>query len=165
MMQVIEKPLDLPGTRTVVLDRWHRCPVTVQVADTDYGGGVYHGTYFALYNQARDVFMEDLGVSYFSLMNQGMNLSVAELHTRYLKPVRYGENIQVLTRISWLRSRSMGVVQKMVSVLPDTEEEILKNQVEMNLVCTDTKIGAVPLPEKLVKAIQTYYGSDGIKTV
>lgn len=165
MMKVIEKPLDLPGTRTIVSDLWHRSPVAIQVADTDYGGGVYHGKYFALYNQARDVFMEDLGVSYFSLMNKGMNLSVAELHTRYLKPVSYGELIEVLTRISWLRSRSMGVVQQMVSVDPDTGEEILKNQVEMNLVCTGTKIGAVPLPDELLHAFEQYYGKDGIKVV
>lgn len=163
MKQVIDEPLDRPGTRAVTANRWHRCRIVVQVSDTDYGGGVYHGQYFALYNQARDRFMEDLGVPYLSLMKQGLNLSVAELHTRFLTSVRYGEDIRVLTRISWLRFRSLGMTQKMVSLDPDTREETLSNQVEMNLVCTSAATGTAPLPGRLTHAVQRYYGKGGIQ--
>ena len=165
MKQVIQNPLDRPGTRVVVSERWHRTSLAVQVADTDYGGCVYHGRYFALYNQARDVFLDTLGVSYFSLMKRGMNLSVAETHARYLKPVSYGEDAWVLTKISWLRSRSLGVIQKMVTMAPDKKSDILKNQVEMNLVCINTDSGAVPLPDDFINAVRLYYGANGLKTV
>lgn len=173
MKQVITDPPDLPtgsaagsssgvqagmpGTQTMNTEKWHRTEVVPQVSDTDYGGGIYHGKYFALYNQARDRFLADLGVSYLSLMNQGLNLSVAELHTRFFKPVFYGEEIHVLTRVSWLRTRSLGVIQKMIATDHETGETALKNQVELNLVCTNDKAEAVPFPKRLAEAIRGHY--------
>ncbi len=162
MKQVIPDPLYLPGTQAIETEKWHQTQVVPQVADTDYGGGVYHGKYFALYNQARDTFMADLGVSYRSLMNLGMNLSVAELHTRFFKPVFYGEDIRVHTRISWMRTRSLGVIQKMMAIdpaagNPEAGEPILKNEVDLNLVCTNDKAAAVPLPDQLTRAILDFY--------
>ena len=48
MKQVIPDPLDLPGTQAIETEKWHHAQVVPQVADTDYGGGIYHGKYFAL---------------------------------------------------------------------------------------------------------------------
>ncbi len=159
MKQVIPDPLDLPGTQAIETEKWHRTQVVPQVADTDYGGGVYHGKYFALYNQARDTFLTDLGIPYFSLMNLGLNLSVAELHTRFFKPVFYGEDIRVHTQVLWMRTRSMGIAQKMLAIDPEARESILKNEVELNLVCTNSKAEAVSLPQNLTGAIRTYYAT------
>lgn len=130
-----------------------------QVADTDYGGGIYHGKYFALYNQARDTFLEDLGVSYLSLMQQEMNLSVAELRCIYKKPVFYGDRIEVRTRVSWIGRKSLGVIQEMMGTPPGKDDIRLRNRAELNLVCTSNG-RAVPLPRELVEAIYGYYGMD-----
>lgn len=148
MKQVIDAP---------AIKKWHKTRILPQISDTDYGGGIYHGKYFALYNQARDLFLEDLGIPYLSLMNQGLNLSVAELHTRFHKPVFYGDMIMVHTRISWVRNQSFGVIQKMICIYPDDKSHILKNQVELNLVCTHGETGAVPLPKRFKDAVQAYY--------
>ena len=138
--------------------KWHRSRITVQVSDTDHGGGVYHGRYFALYNTARDAFFADMGIPYLSLINAGLNLSIAELHTRYIKPVYYGDAIMVWTRISWMRDRSLGIIQKMMCDPPASRETRLKNRVEINLVCTDSDGQAVCLPAQFVRAVETYYG-------
>ncbi len=138
--------------------KWHRVRVVPQVADTDYGGGIYHGKYFALYNQARDIFLDDIGVSYFSLMKQGINLSIAELHSTYLKPVFYGDTIMVDTRVAWMRNKSFGVIQKMIHIDPTDQIELLKNEVELNLVCTNNKGESVRIPQKLKAAIEKYCG-------
>ena len=158
MKQVIPGQGDASQTQVIKNHHWHQTPIVPQVADTDYGGGIYHGKYFALYNQARDLFLTNIGFSYLSLMDQGLNLSVAELHTRFLKPIRYGEIIQVDTRIAWYRTRSMGVIQKMISPSPDSEIDSPRNVVELNLVCTNNNGEAQPLPHNLVKAIRSYYG-------
>ncbi|WDP88342.1 MAG: acyl-CoA thioesterase [Desulfobacter sp.] len=157
MKQAIDAPTQLKDTHILSPEKWHLARVVPQVSDTDYGGGIYHGKYFALYNQARDIFMADLGVPYLSLMDRGVNLSVAELHTRFFKPVFYGDLVVVHTRISWLRSRSFGVEQKMVCTDERTKTDILANQVEMNLVCTGKGAGAQPLPADLRRGILDYY--------
>jgi len=157
MKQVIDAPPELPGTQIINTKKMHKTRIIPQVSDTDYGGGIYHGKYFALYNQARDLFLETLGVPYITLMNHGLNLSVAELHTRFAKPVFYGDFIMVHTRISWIRTRSFGVVQKMICIDRENRKEILKNQVEMNLVCTNDASEAVCLPKGLTDAVHAYY--------
>ena len=158
MKQVIPGQGDTPETQVIKNHRWHQTPIIPQVADTDYGGGIYHGKYFALYNQARDLFLTEIGVSYLSLMDQGLNLSVAELHTRFLKPIRYGEIIQVDTRIAWYRTRSMGIIQRMISTASENQIDSPRNETELSLVCTNKHGKAHPLPHNLVKAIRSYYG-------
>ncbi|MDD9305019.1 MAG: acyl-CoA thioesterase [Desulfobacter sp.] len=156
MKQRIQAFGDRSGTLTIDRIKWHKTRVIVQVSDTDYGGGVYHGKYFALYNQARDQFMADLGFPYLSLMTQDMNLSVAELHTRFLKPLMYGETPVIHTRVSWLRTKSLGIVQQMFTM--ESCAPLLKNQVEMNLVCTNARSEPVALPNKLKSIFMNYYG-------
>lgn len=138
---------------------FHRAFVVPQVSDTDYGSGVYHGRYFALYNQARDQFLADLGVSYPALMKQDMHLTVAELNCKYMKPVFYSERILVLSRVTWLRSRSLGVFQQMV-LEDDTEDApVIKNEVAFSLVCVNSKGKAVSLPRDLTRAIETFHSA------
>lgn len=135
--------------------RFHQCPVVPQVADTDYGGGVYHGKYFALYNQARDVFLADLGVSYKWLMDRGGILTVAEVNCRYRRPVTYGDPLFVNSHVSWYRNKSFGIYQQMI--VKADPDDIVKNEMDINLVCTRKGKGAVALPEVLTRAIDAYY--------
>lgn len=144
------------GQATIPL-HWHTTSVGVQVADTDYGGGVYHGRYFNLFHQARDRFWEDLGVSTLDLMHQGLDLTVAELHTVFLESVFYGDCLEVKTRVLWFRDKSLGVAQQIMGADPLSGHASLRTQAEMNLVCT-TRGKAVPLPGELKQAVKTFYG-------
>lgn len=137
----------------------HRVRVTPQVADTDYGGGVYHGRYLALYNQARDDFMQDLGTSYAWFMEKGLGLTVAEIHCRYLLPVRYGQEVWVSSRVDWYRVKSLGFVQEMEIVRRGKTH--LANRLEISLVCVRSEGKAVPLPEEMIQAIARYHGIPG----
>jgi acyl-CoA thioester hydrolase len=136
--------------------RWHTARVGVQVADTDYGGGVYHGRYFNLYDQARDQFWETIGVSTLSLIRRGIDLTVAEVHTSFVQSVIYGDRLDIRTRMLWYREKSMGMAQEIMGVSPDSRQATLRGKAEINLVCT-TKGKAVPLPRDLVRAIKAYY--------
>lgn len=142
--------------QNITAKNWHKTRVVPQVADTDYGGGIYHGRYFNLYNIARDIFLEDIGVPYRSLMDQEINLSVAQVHTRYYKSVFYGDRLIVHTRVVWIRTRSFAVEQKMVCTDPDSGQDVLKNEMTMNLVCTG-RSGAVTIPERLKRAMLEFH--------
>lgn len=139
--------------------RIHRVRITPQVADTDYGGGVYHGRYLALYNQARDDFMYELGTPYSWFMEQGLGLTVAEANCRYLLPVHYRDEVWVTTRVAWYRVKSIGFVQEM-EIKKETET-LLANGLEINLVCVKFGRESVPLPEEMIQAIDLYYGGSG----
>ena len=146
-----------PGGKQIIDPvKWHRTSVTVQVSDTDYGGGVYHGRYFSLYHQARDQFMADLGVTALSLMRQDLVLSVVELHTFFVKPVFYGDLLEIRTRFLWLGNRSMGMAQEMFGTDSETGDTTLRNRVEINIVCSRNG-KAMTLPENLITAIKTFY--------
>lgn len=137
---------------------WHTARVGVHISDTDYGGGVYHGRYFNLYDQARDQFWEAIGVSTLSLMRQGLNLTVAELHTAFLRSVFYGDGLDIKTRVLWYREKSMGLAQEIMGLSPGSRQATLRGKTEINLVCT-TEGKAVPLPRELIRAIRAYYDS------
>ena len=136
--------------------RWHTAKVTVQVSDTDYGGGVYHGRYFSIYHQARDKFWQDVGVSTLSLIQQGLDLTVAELHTVFLESVFYGDRLEIKTRVLWYREKSMGLAQEIIGCSPNASQATPRAKTEINLVCT-AKGEAVPLPGQLIRAIRAYY--------
>ncbi len=132
----------------------HTTWLSPQVSDTDYGGGVYHGRYFAIYNQARDQFISDMGFPYQDLMAQGLHLAVAQINCQYLLPIRYAEKIKISSRVSWYRSKSLGMVQKMES----HDGQTIRNRMEINLVCVDSSGASVVLPQKLTRAIDQYHG-------
>ncbi|THB78718.1 MAG: acyl-CoA thioesterase [Desulfobacteraceae bacterium] len=142
---------------TVENPRFHICPIQIQVADTDYGGGVYHGRYLALYNQARDRFMDDMGVSYHSLMKRDIHLTIAETRCKFLRRVSYGETIHVHSTIQWYRNKSLGFYQKMVA-MPHGADPLDKNEVWINAVCVSSGC-AVEIPSDLIDAIVKWNGS------
>ncbi|MCP3943184.1 MAG: acyl-CoA thioesterase [Desulfobacteraceae bacterium] len=144
-------------TQIIENHKFHESIIIPQVSDTDYAGGVYHGKYFALYNQARDQFLSEIRVSYLWLMKQGFNLSVVQLQSVYLKPISYGEKVIVNTRVSWYRTKSLGFIQQMMAKDENSDAMIIKNKVELNLVCTNSGGQAVLLPNRLIEAITTYY--------
>jgi len=143
------------GTR-IKQCRWHTAQVAVQVSDTDYGGGVYHGRYFNLYDQARDQFWEAIGIPTLSLMQKGIDLTVAELHTTFIESVFYGDRLDIRTRVLWYRQKSLGIAQEIIGLSPDAGQATLRAKTEMNLVCT-TKGKAVALPGELLRALHAYY--------
>lgn len=137
---------------------FHYSPVVPQVADTDYGGGVYHGKYIALYNQARDMFLEELGMPYRHLMDRGMNLTVAQLTCRYLKPVSYGRTLMVGTKVVWYGTKSICMLHEIRLEQADGEPDpAVRNEMEIVLVATSKNRKSIPLPSGLIDAVERYY--------
>ncbi len=134
--------------------KYHIAQVIPTVSDTDFGHGVYHGRYFALYDQARDNFFYDLGVPYRSLMKRNIYLVVAQLECKYCRPIFYDQRISVFTKLTWIKSKSFGIYQKMIEETPD--ELQLKNEANFVFVCTNTQKETIKIPNDLITAFDQW---------
>ena len=87
--------------------RVHRTSVQVRYAETDQQGVAYHAHYLVWMEVGRTAFLEALGFPYRRLEEEGVLFSVVEVRCRYLDPARYADRVEITTRVSELRSRTV----------------------------------------------------------
>lgn len=87
--------------------RVHRQRVRVRYAETDQQGIAYHAHYLVWMEVGRTAFLEALGFPYRRMEEDGMVFSVVEVRCRYIEPARYDDEVEIATRVSQLRSRSV----------------------------------------------------------
>ena len=92
-----------PATGTV-----HRTSVQVRYAETDQQGIAYHAHYLVWMEVGRTAFLEALGFPYRRLEEEGVVFSVVDARCRYLGAARYADRVDIATRVSGLRSRTVG---------------------------------------------------------
>lgn len=85
----------------------HRTSVQVRYAETDQQGVAYHAHYLVWMEVGRTAFLEALGFPYRRLEEEGVLFSVVEVRCRYLDPARYADRVEIATRVSELRSRTV----------------------------------------------------------
>ncbi|GBF81256.1 acyl-CoA thioesterase [Aphanothece sacrum] len=86
-------------TLKATTEKWFEYSVRVQPHHTDYGGGVWHGTYLSWLETARVECLRSMGVDYAELVRLGCDMPVVELSLRYHRSVRLGEVAMVKTRM------------------------------------------------------------------
>lgn len=133
--------------------RFHTTRLRVPLFEIDLGQAVYHGNYFHFYNQARDAFLRETGFSYKRLMAEEMHLTIVELNTRFRSPLTYDETIEIQTGVSWWRSRSIGMKQRIFRQ-KDADERILCNEATFSMVCVGFSGRPVTLPPSLLAALE-----------
>lgn len=79
----------------------------VRYAETDQQGVAYHANYFVWMEIGRTRYLEALGFPYHRMEAEGALFSVMEARCRYAGAVRYGERVEIATRVTALRSRSV----------------------------------------------------------
>lgn len=85
----------------------HRTSIQVRYAETDQQGVAYHAHYLVWMEVGRTAFLEALGFPYRRLEEGGVLFSVVEASCRYLDPVRYADRVEIATRVTELRSRTV----------------------------------------------------------
>jgi acyl-CoA thioester hydrolase len=85
----------------------HRTAVQVRYAETDQQGVAYHAHYLVWMEVGRTAFLEALGFPYRRLEEEGVLFSVVEASCRYLDPARYADRVEITTRVTELRSRTV----------------------------------------------------------
>jgi acyl-CoA thioester hydrolase len=72
--------------------------VTVFPHHTDYAGVVWHGAYINWLEEARVVWLAEVGVSYADLVAEGIELPVVEMAVRYHRSARMGDRLQITAK-------------------------------------------------------------------
>ena len=85
----------------------HRTTIQVRYAETDQQAVAYHAHYLVWMEVGRTAFLEALGFPYRRLEDEGVLFSVVEASCRYLDPARYADRVEVATRVTELRSRTV----------------------------------------------------------
>lgn len=81
--------------------------IEVRYAETDQQGVAYHANYFVWMEIGRTRYLEALGFPYHRMEAGGALFSVMEARCRYAGAARYGERVEIVTRVTALRSRSV----------------------------------------------------------
>ena len=125
---------------------YHITRVRVPLFEVDLGQAVYHGNYFHLFELGREDFLRKIGFPYREFMNREMHLAVVESSCNYRRPLRYDDEIDIHTAFTWIKTRSLGMVQKIYREKERGEKELCTS-VDFNMVCVRFSGPPAVLPE------------------
>ncbi len=128
---------------------WHH---RVYYAETDAMGVVYYGNYFEWFEQARDHFLREKGMSYAEVESRGIFLPVTETSCNYLYPARYGEEIKIKTSIKKIARASIVFYYEVYNI---TQNEILMNKAHTTHACLNSEGKVVRIPKWLLEVISS----------
>lgn len=81
--------------------------VEVRYAETDQQGVAYHANFLVWMEIGRTRYLRALGFPYADLEALGLLFSVLDAHCRYSGAARYADTVEIATRVSELRSRTV----------------------------------------------------------
>lgn len=76
----------------------HTTEVVVRFNEADPLGVVWHGHYLRYFEDGREAFGKEYGISYLDFYHQGLAVPVVSVHCDYKKPLRYGHSVLVETK-------------------------------------------------------------------
>lgn len=138
---------------------WYAHGLRVPLFAVDLGQGVYHGSYFHLFELGREAFLRALDYPYARLMAQGLHLTVAALECRYSASLHYDDLIEVQTGVCRLGHRSLSLVHRIQRL---NQEHGLETTTEavMHFVCVREGV-PVPLPKAFKERILRWMAGGG----
>lgn len=75
----------------------HQTEVTVRFNEADPLGIVWHGHYLRYFEDGREAFGREHGISYLDCYHHGFAVPVVSVHCDYSSPLRYGDTVIVET--------------------------------------------------------------------
>jgi acyl-CoA thioester hydrolase len=73
----------------------HQTEVVVRFNEADPLGIVWHGHYLRYFEDGRESFGKQYGISYLDFYQQGLAVPVVSVHCDFKKPLRYGNSVVV----------------------------------------------------------------------
>jgi acyl-CoA thioester hydrolase len=113
--------------------------VQVHPHHTDYAGVVWHGTYLAWMEEAREQCLRHLGVNFADLVALGCALPVVELSIRYHRSIRMGESAVVRTRMNEMEGARIHWDYEIVAA----DAQVLHVTARVTLVAVDQEQGKI----------------------
>jgi acyl-CoA thioester hydrolase len=125
---------ETPGSRT---------EIRVRYAETDQMGHAHHMNYLAWFELGRTELMRENGISYARMERDGVLLPVARAELTYRQGAGYDERVDILTRVTEVRSRSVTFGYEALR----TDDGVHLASGLTTLVCTDAELRPRRMPE------------------
>jgi acyl-CoA thioester hydrolase len=119
--------------------------------ETDMAGVVFYGNYFRFFEFAEDRLFASRGHSRLEIIRDcGIWLPRVEAHAEFVRPARYGDDVELVARVSYIRTRSFRLDFEIVRA--GAADEILVRGYTVVVCVSQRTFKAVPLPP-LVRSV------------
>lgn len=82
--------------------------ISVRFSEVDSLEIVWHGHYIAYFEEAREAFGKQFGISYLDIKNEGFAVPIVKTATEHLRPLKYGEVMTVET--TFINTRAAKII-------------------------------------------------------
>jgi acyl-CoA thioester hydrolase len=132
-----------------------RIRLRVRYAETDQMGRAHHMQYLAWFELGRTELIRGTGLSYAAIERTGTLLPVAEVEVRYGRAVGYDELVEIETRITEVRSRTVTFAYR--AFRADDGEPLASGRTR--LVCTDSDGRPRRIPAEIASMLRAILSS------
>lgn len=129
-----------PGKRVVE----YEVEVNIRFSEVDAMGVVWHGNYLKFFEDAREGFGAQYGMSYMDTYSTGFFVPIVHTDLQYKRPVRFGETIVVKTRLHWTKAAKIIHTYEIreketgqICCVGKTEQVFLSKEMELQLFAPD----------------------------
>ncbi len=74
-------------------------PVKVRFSDTDAMGVVWHGNYLRFFEDAREAFGMQYGMTYLNMYYHGFFTPIVKSNVEHKSPINYGESVVAIAKL------------------------------------------------------------------
>ena len=126
-------------------------PIDVRFAETDQMGVVHHSSYVVWFEVGRVEWMKAARMPYAEVADSGYNLAVTAIHAAYRSSCRFGDTVQLVTRLTKLRSRQ---VEFSYEVRNSVDQTLLATGSSEH-ICVDSAGKMTKIPPPFYKRLHT----------
>ena len=119
-------------------------------------GRAHHMHYLAWFELGRTELLRGAGVAYSEIEREGVKLPVSNVEIEYRSPAGYDEAVDVYTRVSRVRSRT--ITFSYLAVRADTGEALAAGTTR--LVCTDGEGRPKRIPPHLIAVLESLLAAE-----
>jgi len=124
-------------------------PVTttldIRFAETDQMGVVHHSSYVIWFEVGRVAWMKAALMPYAEVADSGYNFAVTAIHASYRASCRFGDTVQIVTRLTKLRSRQ---IEFSYEVRHNTDQRVLATGSSEH-ICVDSAGKMTKIPQTI----------------
>ena len=127
----------------------HHTELRVRYAETDAMAVAHHATYPVWFEVARTKLMHALGLPYTEMETRGYYLMLSGLHVQYRRAARYDDRLDITTRITEIRSRTLKFAYEVHRIGADGTRELLATG-ETHHIATDHQYRPSRMPDDVL---------------
>ncbi|MGJ8591519.1 MAG: acyl-CoA thioesterase [Aquaticitalea sp.] len=118
--------------------------ISVRFNEVDSLGIVWHGHYISYFEEAREAFGKQFGISYLDIKKEGFAVPIVRTSTEQLRPLKYGDMMTV--EVSFINTRAAKIIFN-YRIKNEAGEIICKGETVQVFTAVDTGDMSLSNPE------------------